>query len=722
MNWNVFHLRSLNTKVTLFTLTIFVISIWSLTFYASRILRDDMQHLLGEQQFSIVTLIATDVNEELGDRLRALEQLAEVVAPEIKGDRRALQTILQQHRHLQDMFSGGVTAIGVDGTTIADIPLSAQRIGVNYMDRDIVVAALREGKSTIGRPVVGRKLHSPIVAMAAPVRDKQGKVIGAVTGVIDLGRPNFLDKIAQGRYGKSGSFLLAAPQYNLIVTSSDKTRIMRSLPAPGISSLHDQYAHGFEGYGVLVNFRGEEELTAAKGIPVAGWYIGVALPTSEAFAPIRDMQHRILLGASFLTLLAGGLTWWMIRRQLSPMLATMNTLAALSDINQPPPPLPIVRQDEIGDFIAGFNRLLETLSKRDVALRASESQLSFLVSASPVTIYTCEPTPPYGATYISPNVTRNIGYKPEQFTENSGFWAENIHLDDKQRIFDGLPQLFENGTHAHEYRFRVADGSYRWMHDELRLVRDETGKVTEIIGYWADVSRRKLAESLLTQSAADVKVAYRKLAEAQEQERRALARELHDQVGQNLTALNLNLNRLNGELASSLTSAPRERVSDSLALVEDTAQRIRDVMSNLRPPMLDDYGLFATLRWWVYESATRSGISIELTGAEAKPRLPIKQESTLFRVAQEALLNAIKHSGAKRISVTFEAVPGGVRLAISDDGRGLPDAAGIETAGPTWGILSMRERAESIGGSLRVESAGPGTGTRIVVEVVRAES
>ena len=486
--------------------------------------------------------------------------------------------------------------------------------------------------------------------------------------------------------------------------------------------MHDKYAHGFEGYGLLVNFRGEEELTAAKGIPVAGWFLGIAVPTSEAFAPIRDMQHRILLAASFLTLLVGGLTWWMIRRQLSPMMTAAKTLAALSDTNQPPPPLPIVRQDEIGDFIAGFNRLLETLRKRDVALRTSESQLSFLVSASPVTLYRCESTPPFRATYVSPNVTRNTGYKPEQFTENSGFWAENIHPDDKPRNLDDRPQLFENDTYDHEYRFRVADGSYRWIHDELRLIRNGAGEVTEIVGYCADVSQQKLAESLLNQSTAEVKAAYRKLAEAQEHERRALARELHDQVGQNLTALNLNLNRLNGELASRLTNEARERINDSLALVEDTAQRIRDVMSNLRPPMLDDYGLFATLRWWVYESAIRSGISIELTGAEAKPRLPIEQESTLFRVAQEALLNAIKHSGAKRISVTFEAVPGGVRLAISDDGRGVPDAAGIEAAGPTWGILSMRERAESIGGSLRVESAGPGTGTRIVVEVVRDES
>lgn len=99
--------------------------------------------------------------------------------------------------------------------------------------------------------------------------------------------------------------------------------------------------------------------------------------------------------------------------------------------------------------------------------RASESRLNFLVSSSPVTIYTCAATPPFGATYISPNIRLIMGFEPEQFTEYSGFWAENIHPEDSQKVFDDLPQLFEHGTHQHEYRFR--------MHDGMRLVCDAPG-------------------------------------------------------------------------------------------------------------------------------------------------------------------------------------------------------------------------------------------------------
>ena len=131
------------------------------------------------------------------------------------------------------------------------------------------------------------------------------------------------------------------------------------------------------------------------------------------------------------------------------------------------------------------------------ALQDSESRLNFLVSSSPVTIYTSEVTPPFAATYVSPNVKRLIGYEPEQFTNNSDFWSERIHPEDKQQVFDNLPQLFERAIHQNEYRFRKQDGSYIWMIDEMRLIENSAGQPSEIIGYWADISDRKVTEQAL---------------------------------------------------------------------------------------------------------------------------------------------------------------------------------------------------------------------------------
>ncbi len=156
---------------------------------------------------------------------------------------------------------------------------------------------------------------------------------------------------------------------------------------------------------------------------------------------------------------------------------------------------PIALNDEPGAVVT----FIDTTERKQAEqmLRTSESKLNFLLAHSPVTIYTCQSTPPFAATYISPNIEQTLGYKPEQFVGHSEFWAQNIHPEDQQRIFEDLQQLFEQGAFQHEYRFRTADGSYRWMHDELRLVRNESSEATVIVGYWVDITERKEAEEML---------------------------------------------------------------------------------------------------------------------------------------------------------------------------------------------------------------------------------
>jgi hypothetical protein len=256
MNPKRFQWRSLKTRVTLFTLIIFVISIGSLTFYISRLLQDDMQRALGEQQFATVSFIAAQVNDELSHRLAAVELIAKQIDAPLMGNPTALQALLEQRPLLQVLFNGGIFITAPDGTAIASLPQSVGRVGSNYMDRDSVALALKEGKTVISRPVIGKKLGAPLFTMAAPVRDAHGKTTGTLVGVVDLGRPNFLDKITQNRYGQTGGYLLIAPQHNLIVTATDKSRIMQPLSVPGLNAMHDRHMQGYEGFGVAVNARG----------------------------------------------------------------------------------------------------------------------------------------------------------------------------------------------------------------------------------------------------------------------------------------------------------------------------------------------------------------------------------------------------------------------------------------------------------------------------------
>ncbi len=212
-----------------------------------------------------------------------------------------------------------------------------------------------------------------------------------------------------------------------------------------------------------------------------------------------------------------------------------------------------------------------------------------------------------------------------------------------------------------------------------------------------------------------------RLAEAEEAERQRLARELHDQVGQNLTALGLNLNIVRSQMPKETADLVHLRLDDSLALVEQMTERIYGVMADLRPPVLDDYGLMAALRWYSARFASRVNIIVTVQGEDPVPRLDAPVENVLFRIAQEALTNVAKHAQATQVTVAVEAEvdSGTVRLVIADDGIGFdPTRVAEPDERLKWGLLTMAERAEGVGGHFRIESS-PRRGTRVIVEVAR---
>lgn len=137
--------------------------------------------------------------------------------------------------------------------------------------------------------------------------------------------------------------------------------------------------------------------------------------------------------------------------------------------------------------------------KQTEMAKLPRTDLERLIYFSPAVHYVAQASGDYGATYISPGIKRQLGYEPAQFMQDSAFWASHIHPDDRLKTLSDLNQLFDNDRHSHEYRFRHADGSYRWMHDELVLVSDNDGDPLEIIGSWIDVTARKEAEFALVE-------------------------------------------------------------------------------------------------------------------------------------------------------------------------------------------------------------------------------
>jgi two-component system sensor histidine kinase UhpB len=196
--------------------------------------------------------------------------------------------------------------------------------------------------------------------------------------------------------------------------------------------------------------------------------------------------------------------------------------------------------------------------------------------------------------------------------------------------------------------------------------------------------------------------------EDQETTARRFSHELHDELGQSLTAVKTNLSALDGD-----ASVNYERVRDSIRLVDEAIGNVRQLSQLLRPTILDDFGLEAGLRWLCEGFATRTGIDVELE-SQYSGRLPDETETHLFRIAQEALTNVARHAGARHVAVRLEPRDGEIRLTISDDGRGLPPT--VPAGARSLGMIGMRARARSAGGDATVYSR-PGEGVVIEVRV-----
>ncbi len=209
-----------------------------------------------------------------------------------------MQTVLEQRPLLLELFNGGAFVTRFDGTAIASVPTALNRVGFNYMaiERDFTVAqALKEGKILVSRPVLGKKLKVPAFsAWPCPCVMARGKVIGALVGTTDLSQPNFLDKVAQNQYGKTGGYVLLIPKHRLIVTATDKSRIMQPLPALGVNPPLDRFHARLRGLWRFTPIPWAWKFwSVSQGDPRLA--LGGTLPRQEAFATseVRAMQERI---------------------------------------------------------------------------------------------------------------------------------------------------------------------------------------------------------------------------------------------------------------------------------------------------------------------------------------------------------------------------------------------------------------------------------------------
>jgi PAS domain S-box-containing protein len=361
--------------------------------------------------------------------------------------------------------------------------------------------------------------------------------------------------------------------------------------------------------------------------------------------------------------------------------------------------------------IQDHKRIADALRGSEQALRHSEDRLRVVIDTIPTMAWSLLPD----GTVDFVN-QRWLDYTGLSMAEALAAPSRIAHPEDLPSIMDDwIAAMAAGRPHECELRMRRADGEYRWFLIRTVPLRDEQGNILKWYGTSTDIEDRKLAEGSSRYAAGELQALSRRLVELQETERRALARELHDRFGETLTALSINLAMLKKSVQGDAQATTR--VEDSAALLTSTAAAIENIVAELRPPMLDDHGLPAAIDWYARQFTRRVGVAVSVEAAELRERAAAEVETALFRIAQEALTNVARHARAGHVAITLSRSASELVMSIADDGIGLAKSAQAAERRAGFGMVTMRERAQAVGGTFQVESLPDGGGTRLTVRV-----
>ena len=352
---------------------------------------------------------------------------------------------------------------------------------------------------------------------------------------------------------------------------------------------------------------------------------------------------------------------------------------------------------------------ITALKRAEEALRASEQRYRMLVTNVPGVVWL---TDSQGHTvFVSPHVDRIGGYTVDEvYRAGFGGWLGRVHPDDRPLVQRHFAALFGGPGRSFdlEYRVQHKDGRWIWLHDRAVTTYEQRG-VTYAYGIYTDISDRKRAEDIRA-------LLLNQVITVQEEERRRIARELHDETAQSLATLLLGLSTL---AETRTVKGARAQARELHQVVTRALGEVRRMATGLRPSVLDDLGLAAAVARYAQEFGTmrRLAVTVDTAGLGAG-RLPASVETALYRIMQEALSNVARHAGARTVRVPLDRFGAMVTMTIADDGSGFdperPPAPA--TAAHGLGIHTMRERAVVLNGSLIIQSS-PGRGTRVSVEI-----
>jgi PAS domain S-box-containing protein len=317
----------------------------------------------------------------------------------------------------------------------------------------------------------------------------------------------------------------------------------------------------------------------------------------------------------------------------------------------------------------------------------------------------------------SDEIYRIFGLKPQEFEATYEAFLRSVHPDDRRQVQEAVESaLGDREPYSIDHRILLPDGSERMVHEQGEVAFDETGKAVRMMGTVQDITERKAVEEELIASQEELRQMSAQLLEAEERERKRVARELHDGLGQTLSAMKLRIESTIGELGAREKAGSADALENLVPMAQRAVEEVRRISKNLWPSILDDLGLLPTISWFCREfGAMHPGVRIEKEMAVEEDKVPAPLKVVIYRVLQEAMNNAARHSRADELSVSLKEEDGHLHLAIRDNGVGFdpekpPAQEGTDRG---LGLASMKERTELSGGRFAVDSR-PGAGTTII--------
>ena len=374
--------------------------------------------------------------------------------------------------------------------------------------------------------------------------------------------------------------------------------------------------------------------------------------------------------------------------------------------------------------MVGFISDITERKKGEEALRRSEEKYRLLANNLPSIVY--RGFKDWAVEFVDDKIELLTGYNKDEFNSKKIKWSDLILKKDLVTARQSfLKALKSDKAYVREYRIRTKNGDIHWIQDRGQIICNQNGEIEYVSGVFFDINESKRTEEALLKSQKELRILSSQLLSAEETERKRIARELHDGIGQALSAIKFSVENAIEELRKRPATANIESLASIIPLTRKTIDEVRRIVKDLRPSILDDLGILATIAWFCREfQSIYSTVRIEKEIAVKENEIPVSLKTIIYRIMQEALNNTAKHSRADRVRLSLKKSDGRIELAIEDNGQGFnfKQAVYVKNSMRGFGLASMKERAELSGGSFAIESiAGAGTSIRVLWPVKFSE-